>query len=50
VSVIDFRQATHVADRIGRVHGKDRRFSVTFFDGSVRTTKDVESAWAAALP
>jgi prepilin-type N-terminal cleavage/methylation domain-containing protein len=50
VSVIDFRQAAHVKDRIGRVHGRDRRFSVTFFDGSVRTVRDVESGWTAALP
>lgn len=49
-SVIDFRQAAHVKDRIGRVHGRDRRFSVAFFDGSVRTMKDVEAAWTTALP
>ncbi|HEX8876786.1 MAG TPA: prepilin-type N-terminal cleavage/methylation domain-containing protein [Phycisphaerales bacterium] len=49
-SVIDFRQTAHVRDRIGRVHGRDRRFSVTFFDGSVRTVKDVEAGWTMALP
>ena len=50
VSVIDFRQASHVSERIGRVHGRDGRFSVLFFDGSLRTTRDVDAAWAAPLP
>ncbi|MDX2017369.1 MAG: prepilin-type N-terminal cleavage/methylation domain-containing protein [Planctomycetota bacterium] len=35
-SVLDFRISAHVSERVGRVHGRDGRFSLVFFDVSVR--------------
>ena len=46
---IDFRQATHVAERLGWVHGgkSNRAFNACFFDGSARS---VAGPWQAAAP
>jgi type II secretory pathway pseudopilin PulG len=51
-SVIDFREPSHVEDRIGRVHGgPDWRgaFHVAFYDGSANRRDEVDSAWASPI-
>lgn len=50
-SVIDFRDETHVADRLGRFHGAKRsRFHAAMFDGSASGQADVNTAWMQPLP
>ena len=50
-SVIDFRQAEHVAQRLGYWHGgrADRRCHAVMFDGSARGFGDVKQAWLEGL-
>ncbi|MBY0308167.1 MAG: prepilin-type N-terminal cleavage/methylation domain-containing protein [Phycisphaerales bacterium] len=49
---IDFRQPTHVSQRLGWVHGgkASRSFNAAFFDGSARATNDVPAVFASPLP
>ncbi len=52
-SVLDFRQESHVIERLGRFHAKTgarRGFNVGFCDGSARIQWEVLSAWANPLP
>ncbi len=63
-SVLDFRQASHVAERLGRFHGPDRArpgpdgqvgsgqglFQAARFDGSAGVNRDVISRWLDPLP
>lgn len=48
-SVIDFRDADHVANRIGRVHAGGA-FNTAMFDGSVSSQREVPEHWADPLP
>jgi len=48
-SVIDFRQADHVADRLGRWH-PDERFQGVRFDGSTGGYQRVPPHWQEPLP
>lgn len=48
-SVIDFREADHVANRIGRVHAGGA-FNTAMFDGSVSPQREVPEHWADPLP
>lgn len=48
-SVIDFRNATHVAKRLGRAH-MGARFHTAAFDGSVRSFTDPHPHWTDPLP
>jgi prepilin-type N-terminal cleavage/methylation domain-containing protein len=49
-SVLDFRQATHVAERLGRPHASHRRFQAVMFDASARGFADPPSLWTTPLP
>lgn len=49
-SVIDFRQAAHVSDRIGRWHDNRKKFQAVMFDGSARPHEDVPVEWLRPLP
>lgn len=51
-SVLDFRQAAHVAERLGRVHPPrgQKGFNAGVFDGSARGFMDVPPAWTDPLP
>ena len=51
-SVLDFRQADHVADRLGVIHAGGARFHAVHFDGSAKTHPEppVPEAWEAPLP
>lgn len=47
-SVIDFRDESHVSERIGRVHGSSPlggHFHVAWYDGSAARRDAVEDAW-----
>lgn len=51
-SVIDFRDPSHVADRIGRVHSKGRQgasFQAAFYDGSVARRDSVHEQWLTPI-
>jgi prepilin-type N-terminal cleavage/methylation domain-containing protein len=47
-SVIDFRNAGHVASRIGRWHGG--WFNAGMFDGSARGWREAAEGWRVVLP
>ena len=51
-STLDFRQAAHVADRLGRVHPPTGRkgFNAGMFDGSARTVSPSVGLWIERLP
>jgi len=49
-SVLDFRQPSHVEDRLGRVHGSGRSFHIAAFDGSAGLRDEVEPHWREPLP
>lgn len=49
-SVIDFRQADHVADRVGRFHDGGRCFQAAGFDASARGWRGVRDHWKDRLP
>lgn len=53
-SVLDFRQPAHVADRLGRPHGRrgggDQRMNMARFDASVGAGAVVEPWWLDPLP
>lgn len=51
-SVIDFREPSHIEERIGRVHGGPEwkgGFQVGFYDGSATRHDDVEADWATPI-
>lgn len=49
-SVIDFRSAAHVRDRVGWVHAGRRVFDLAAYDGSARGLREVPKGCAAPLP
>jgi prepilin-type N-terminal cleavage/methylation domain-containing protein len=49
-SVIDFREPTHVAERIGRFHPAPRTFQAAMIDGSARVHDEIPAFWADPLP
>lgn len=49
-SMLDFRLEDHVRDRLGRFHGRQRRFNVVAFDGSARAHGEVKDGWSRPLP
>jgi prepilin-type N-terminal cleavage/methylation domain-containing protein len=52
-SVIDFRQPTHVTERLGRFHSRHGGvggFNSAFFDGSARIQWEVPEHWTRPLP
>lgn len=54
-SVIDFRNADHVANRLGRFHGSAKaqlngRFGVNYYDGSARHVRQTFDPWLRPLP
>ena len=49
VSVIDFRDADHVANRLGRVHANES-FHALMFDNSVSPRDSVDPNWTDPLP
>ncbi|MEM8836209.1 MAG: type II secretion system protein [Planctomycetota bacterium] len=49
-SVIDFRDASHVENRIGRWHPLGSAFNVASFDGSTRAETGVRDSWLRPLP
>jgi prepilin-type N-terminal cleavage/methylation domain-containing protein len=49
-SVIDFRDAGHVAQRLAVLHGSADRFGVVGFDGSARLRDAVPDLWRDRLP
>ncbi len=46
--MVDFRQPTHVQQRLGWFHTK--QFNAAFLDLSARRVKSVDSAWSTPLP
>ncbi|MBY0261458.1 MAG: hypothetical protein K2Q20_03900, partial [Phycisphaerales bacterium] len=48
-SVLDFRQASHVRERLGTVHAR-RAFQFAAFDGSARGGREVPAWWIEPLP
>ncbi|MEX2217809.1 MAG: type II secretion system protein [Phycisphaerales bacterium] len=49
-STLDFRNAEHVATRVGRFHTRRGLFDGAMFDGSAKSFIDVPPAWAKPLP
>jgi prepilin-type N-terminal cleavage/methylation domain-containing protein len=52
-SVLDFRQPSHVTDRLGRYHGRAwprGSFDVGFVDGAARAENEVNESWLSSLP
>lgn len=51
-SIIDFRNADHLANRIGRFHTRQKLFQYADFDGAARarTTPAAPGAWSVPLP
>ncbi|MGE3107655.1 MAG: type II secretion system protein [Phycisphaerales bacterium] len=52
-SVLDFRQESHVVERLGRFHSKAgprRGFNTGFCDGSARIQWDIQGRWVQPLP
>jgi prepilin-type N-terminal cleavage/methylation domain-containing protein len=49
-SVLDFRNAEHVATRLAVLHGSADRFNAAHFDGSVRSLGEVPELWRQPLP
>ncbi|MEM9165746.1 MAG: type II secretion system protein [Planctomycetota bacterium] len=49
LATIDFRDPTHVPDRLGRVH-RDERFQLGRFDGSAGAAADIAGSWLEPLP
>jgi prepilin-type N-terminal cleavage/methylation domain-containing protein len=49
-SVLDFRDPTHVATRLGRFHTRRGLFQASMFDGSARAFSRVGEGWEKPLP
>jgi prepilin-type N-terminal cleavage/methylation domain-containing protein len=49
-SVLDFRDPTHISDRLHILHQKKSIFNAVFADSSARARRDVPPDWAAPLP
>lgn len=49
-SVIDFRSAAQVAERLNLAHGDGRMVNAVRMDGSARPHEGAEGAWAEPLP
>lgn len=49
-STIDFRNPTHVNERLGRFHPTPRKFQAAMIDGSARVHEDVPTFWVEPLP
>jgi prepilin-type N-terminal cleavage/methylation domain-containing protein len=49
-SVLDFRDDTQIATRLGRFHTRRGFFQVAMFDGSARPLAEVRPDWARPLP
>jgi prepilin-type N-terminal cleavage/methylation domain-containing protein len=49
-SILDFRQASHLTDRLGRPHASGRRFNAARFDASAATGAEVPDLWKDPLP
>lgn len=49
-SVLDFRQADHVRDRLGRFHQRGAIFNGAWADGAARGFRDPDPAWTRPLP
>jgi len=49
-SVVDFRNADHVANRIGRFHPAVKKFQAVMIDGSARVHEAVPDVWREPLP
>lgn len=50
-SVLDFRNESHIGERIGRFHaGRRGAFNAGFFDGSAREQHEVAPGWLESLP
>ncbi|MBK7405484.1 MAG: prepilin-type N-terminal cleavage/methylation domain-containing protein [Phycisphaerales bacterium] len=49
-SVLDFRNAVHVTDRLAVLHGSADRFNAAHFDGSVRSLAGPPPSWRNPLP
>jgi len=50
LSVIDFRDPSQVAERIGRIHGSKRAFNTGFADGSAHPVVELPAFFANPLP
>lgn len=49
-SMIDFRQAAHITERLHKVHGQGTRFNAGMFDSSGGVRSDVHELWREPLP
>ncbi|CAG1008454.1 hypothetical protein PHYC_03568 [Phycisphaerales bacterium] len=49
-SVLDFRIASHVTDRLGRPHVSKRGFHAVMLDGSAKPYTEVRPEWIEPLP
>ncbi len=49
-STLDFRQPDHVAQRLGRFHGRQGLFDAADFDGSARAQSRTLDRWLRPLP
>ena len=51
ISTLDFRDPTHVQERLGYYHGGQRpRFDAVMFDTSASAHGEVPEVWAEPLP
>lgn len=51
IATIDFRDADHVATRLGYYHGSDMSaFDSAMFDASARSHKEIKERWTRPLP
>jgi prepilin-type N-terminal cleavage/methylation domain-containing protein len=49
-SVLDFRIEQHITERLAIFHSAKDVFNAAFFDGSARSRREVDPAWAEPLP
>jgi hypothetical protein len=49
-SVLDLRDETHRALRLGRFHGGGRVFQIGMFDGSATVRDEIAAGWMVGLP
>jgi len=49
-SVLDFRDARHRSERLGRIHGRRGGFQGAMLDGSAKGFAEIPGAWSDPLP
>jgi prepilin-type N-terminal cleavage/methylation domain-containing protein len=49
-SVLDFRNAEHVANRLARPHGSGTQFQAGHADGSAKVYREIPAFWSDPLP